>query len=103
MLKLFAILALAAVVSANVVPNTCEAEKETIHQLAMILPGARADCGFTDGLWCVGEIGAVIAECVATGWTGVGLVGCVTGVIGAASDCFNCVCWVIEYLGFSCS
>lgn len=27
------------------------------HQLAMILPGARADCGFTDGLWCVGEIG----------------------------------------------
>ena len=46
---------------------------------------------------------AVIAECVATGWTGVGLVGCVTGVIGAASDCFNCVCWVIEYLGFSCS
>jgi hypothetical protein len=32
-------------------------------------------------LWCVAELAGTVAGCIAGGWTGVGLVGCVSAAI----------------------
>merc|ERR1719383_363138 len=123
MLKLVTLLALVAISTAAHVPS-CQVEKENFRkigqnaiqlaarinqanlseeQLRILFPHAkRTDCSIGDGLACVAEIGGTVLECVAGGWTGVGLAGCVLGVIGAANGCADCVCFVIEHLGFSC-
>jgi hypothetical protein len=35
-----------------------------------------------DCFWCVAEIAGTVAGCIAGGWTGVGIVGCVAAAIG---------------------
>jgi hypothetical protein len=48
-------------------------------------------------LYCAGEIAIAVADCV-----GFDIVACVEDIIGAEHDCFGCICWVVEYLGFTC-
>merc|ERR1719447_245120 len=62
----------------------------------------KADCGVVDGTVCVAELTGVILACVAEIPSGVGIAACVAEAIGVANTCYDCICWVIEFLGFTC-
>eukprot|EP00088_Acartia_fossae_P006797 TRINITY_DN1313_c0_g1_i2.p1 TRINITY_DN1313_c0_g1~~TRINITY_DN1313_c0_g1_i2.p1 ORF type:complete len:121 (-),score=34.06 TRINITY_DN1313_c0_g1_i2:180-542(-) len=70
-------------------------------QLEAIYPKV-GSCNAVDGAICVGELTAVIFACVAEGFTGVGIAACVGEIVGVANSCYDCICWVMETLGFSC-
>merc|ERR1712024_17824 len=62
----------------------------------------KGDCDIVSGGICVAELTGVIMACIAEVGTGVGIAACVAEAIGVANDCYDCVCWVIEFLGFTC-
>merc|ERR1712168_535363 len=47
-------------------------------------------------LTCVDDIVKAIAEC---GADNANILECITDAIGAASDCFHCICEVLEIIG----
>merc|ERR1712001_51067 len=102
---LLLLVVLVAAVSANA---TCKKEKIEVDLLKTALKNIGThhpepkECGSGDGIWCVTELAGVIAECIATGWTGVGLVTCIGAAIGVGNDCYDCICWVLSYMGIDC-
>ncbi len=64
-----------------------------------------------DCFWCVAEIAGTVAGCIAGGWTGVGIVGCVAAAIGTGnrfrpnnlrndSICYILSCILFGTIGF---
>merc|ERR1712080_624294 len=72
------------------------------------LPGLRfnlkeRECSDGEGFGCIGEILGTVMSCIAAaGMNPVAVFTCVTGVINAASDCYDCICWVMSYAGIDC-
>ena len=52
-----------------------------VDKVEISLPSEKDDC-----YWCVAEIAGTVAGCVAGGWTGVGLIGCVAAAIGTGDS-----------------
>merc|ERR1739844_281010 len=61
-------------------------------------------CEDGEGWACSGEIVNVVMECIAGIGTGnpLGIYQCVMDAIGAGSDCADCVCWVMSFVGVEC-
>merc|ERR1712039_664438 len=57
-----------------------------------------------EGWACSGEIVSVVMECITSIGTGnpLGIYQCVMDAIGAGSDCADCVCWVMSFVGVDC-
>merc|ERR1712113_968287 len=82
---LFLLCAVVAAVSANAVPNTCQAHDNLIKKLAKEVSShyptdvsPRGECSDGEGLACVQEI------------------------IGLGNACYDCICWVMSYIGYNC-
>merc|ERR1711970_1475210 len=107
MMKILLLLVvLVAAVTANA---TCKKEKIEIDLLktALINVGQHhpqtKECADGDGFFCVAELAGTIAACIAAGLTvGAELVGCIAAAIGTGHDCFDCICWVLSYMGIDC-
>merc|ERR1712218_228349 len=90
------IILLCAVVAA-VTANTCQDQKNVVDKLAKEAskhypPGTKGDgvCEDGEGFGCIGEVTSAIATCV------------LQGIISAAGDCYDCICWAMSYLGYNC-
>merc|ERR1712012_1027261 len=61
-------------------------------------------CEDGEGWACSGEIVSVVMECITSIGTGnpLGIYQCVMDAIGAGSDCADCVCWVMSFVGVNC-
>merc|ERR1712037_319979 len=61
-------------------------------------------CEDGEGWACSGEIASVVMECITSIGTGnpLSIYQCVTDAIGAGSDCADCVCWVMSFVGVNC-
>ena len=55
-----------------------------------------ADCPNGQGFACSIEIAEVAARCYAEVGAVVGIIDCITQILGAGHDCIGCICWVIE-------
>merc|ERR1712018_609684 len=104
--------AVVAAVSANAVPNTCQVQKNLVDKLSKEAskhypPGTKGDgvCEDEEGFGCIGEITSAIATCVIImqGHFDADLVACMQEIIGAAGDCYDCICWTLNYLGYNCA
>ena len=121
----FVLIAFAAVASAQNPPQPqCRVDKEAVVSLAQayerILRGqytskgnfktffcraifrdffsVYAECVEGAGVACVIEIGTTATECWFEVGLVVGIIDCIVSVIGVGSDCYPCICWVIESL-----
>merc|ERR1711970_1197055 len=102
--------AVVAVVSANAVPNTCQLSHNLVKKLANELSSHYPDAGPPDGVCedgegfqCVGEIATTVMDCIGLGLTDpASILKCVQEAINAGSSCYDCVCWVMSYLGWEC-
>merc|ERR1712001_39905 len=61
-------------------------------------------CEDGEGWACSGEIASVVMERITSIGTGspLGIYQCVMDAIGAGSDCADCVCWVMSFVGVNC-
>merc|ERR1712018_187397 len=110
---IFVLIAFAALASAQNPPvghraqPQCKVDKQAYVSLAQayerILRGQYTtkvyeECAEGDGINCVIEIGVTATECWFEVGLVVGIIDCIVSVIGAGSDCYPCICWVIESL-----
>merc|ERR1711893_62431 len=72
--------------------DQCQGYQQIIENMAIKEKGQQWDCAP-----CVAEIAGLVASCILELPTGVGLVACVAGALGAGHTCYECVCEVIEY------
>jgi len=100
---LFAVLAIAA---ANTVPETCKFEKEVISKLAKDLsalqPRGDGECSDGEGFGCIGEILQAVMDCLGAFTNPIQILTCAQEAVGVASDCYDCVCWIMSYVGVNC-
>merc|ERR1711890_130200 len=99
------IILLCAVVAANAVPDTCQVHKNLVDKLGKEASkhypaGAKGDgvCEEGEGFTCIGEISSAVFTCA----TSPNILTCIQGIIDSASDCYDCICWVVSYLGYEC-
>merc|ERR1711978_591291 len=60
-------------------------------------------CEDGEGWGCIGEIATTVMDCIAEiGMDPQGVQKCVADAIGTASDCYDCICWVMESVGLGC-
>merc|ERR1712004_220589 len=60
-------------------------------------------CSDGEGWGCIGEIATTAMDCIAEiGMDPQGVQKCVADAIGTASDCYDCICWVMESVGLGC-
>merc|ERR1712113_1089778 len=60
-------------------------------------------CSDGEGWGCIGEIATTVMDCIAEiGMDPQGVQKCVADAIGTASDCYDCICWVMESVGLGC-
>jgi len=60
-------------------------------------------CEDGEGWGCIAEIATTVMDCIAEiGMDANGVQKCVEEAIGTASDCWDCVCWVMESIGLGC-
>merc|ERR1711963_49382 len=110
---IFVLVAFAAVASAQNPPVAhraqpqCKVDKEAYVSLAkgyeriqrgQYTTKEYAECVEGAGIACVVEIGATATQCWFEVGLVVGIIDCIVNIIGAGSDCYPCVCWVIESL-----
>merc|ERR1711997_100846 len=101
------LLCVVAAVSANAVGETCKNSKIENLLLKTALKNLNnndvqtREC--SNGFWCVAELAGTIAACIAAGLTaGLEMVGCISAAIGTGHDCYDCICWVLQYMGIDC-
>merc|ERR1712077_91817 len=68
---------------------------------SLLTPDGTCDDG--EGWGCIGEIATTVMDCIAEiGMDPQGVQKCVADAIGTASDCYDCICWVMESVGLGC-
>merc|ERR1712158_20173 len=68
---------------------------------SLLTPDGHCDDG--EGWGCVAEIATTVMDCIAQiGMDPAGVQKCVEEAIGTASDCWDCICWVMESVGLGC-
>merc|ERR1739848_343251 len=111
MMKLAVSLLVVAVVA---MADDCQVYRDTLQKFTMEMaarqerPASLAApdgvCEDGEGWACSMEIVEVVMECIASIGTGnpLGIYQCVMDAIGAGSDCADCVCWVMSFVGVNC-
>merc|ERR1712055_243912 len=97
--------AVVAAVSANAIPNTCQLSHNIVKKLATELSSHYPDvtCEDGEGFACAGEIATTVMDCIASvGTDPDGIMKCVQEAITTAGDCYDCICWVMSFLGIEC-
>merc|ERR1712002_744468 len=79
--------------------ENCQVYKNGIESIFSKLPVAKSASEPNDGVCEDGEGWDCIAE---IGVDPQGVQKCVEEALGTASDCWNCVCWVMESVGLPC-
>merc|ERR1711887_259294 len=62
------------------------------------LPRSTEECDWDTGLACAGDIGQAVLDCAAIAANPLEVISCVEDIVGAGSDCWPCICWVIEWV-----
>merc|ERR1719411_458945 len=121
MFKLAAFLTLVAIVVASPA-DLCMKEKANILTMAMknvelvtklrqanlskqqieAIFESKGDCDDFTGAFCMEELTPLIISCIAEADTGASIQTCVEEALGVDNDCYPCICWVIQFLGFTC-
>merc|ERR1712193_257403 len=96
-------------VSANAVPNTCHALDNLIKKLAKEASShyptdvhVRGECSDGEGFACVGTILQTVWDCVSISANPLAILACVQEIIGLGNACYDCICWVMSYIGYNC-
>merc|ERR1711934_1138867 len=110
-MKFLVVLCIAFAVAAASTQNTCQVERDIAAKLAKDISArtqvqtrsVAGECSDGEGFACIGEILGTVMSCIgAVGLNPIAVFGCVTGIISAASDCYDCICWVMSYAGVTC-
>jgi len=108
------VLVLLGLLTAGALAEECQIYRKTVEKLALEIssrqtrPQSLSDpdgvCEDGEGWACSGEILSVVLECITAIGTGnpLGIYQCVMDAIGAGSDCADCVCWVMSFVGINC-
>jgi len=90
--------------------ENCQVYKNGIESIFSKMPVVKSASDPNDGVcddgegWgCIAEIATTVMDCIAEiGLDPNGVQKCVEEAIGTASDCWDCVCWVMESVGLGC-
>merc|ERR1712223_2164105 len=85
-------------------------QRQSPHFQISMKPAVNSASGPNDGVcedgegWgCIAEIATTVMDCIAEiGLDPNGVQKCVEEAIGTASDCWDCVCWVMASVGLGC-
>merc|ERR1712158_239219 len=93
------VICLLLLVAVAVQAENCQVYKNGIENIFSKLPAVKSESEPNDGVCEDGEGWGCIAE---IGMDPQGVQKCVEEAIGTASDCWDCVCWVMESVGLGC-
>merc|ERR1711881_21474 len=95
-----------AIAAANTVPETCKFEKEVISKLSKDLsalqPKGDGECSDGEGFACIGTILQTVMDCLGHVSNPIEILTCAQEVIGAGDACYDCICWIMSYVGVNC-
>merc|ERR1712203_1006043 len=62
----------------------------------------RGECSDGEGFACVGTILQTVWDCVSVSANPLAILACVQEIIGLGNACYDCICWVMSYIGYNC-
>jgi len=104
------VLCLVLLIAVAAQAENCQVYKNGIESIFSKMPVVKSSSEPNDGVcedgegWgCIAEIATTVMDCIAEiGMDPQGVQKCVEEAIGTASDCWDCVCWVMESIGLGC-
>merc|ERR1712004_375702 len=103
------VIAIVLLVAVAVQAENCQVYRSGLEAIFSKVPKPESlltpdgECSDGEGWGCIGEIATTVMDCIAEiGMDPAGVQKCVTDAIGTASDCYDCICWVMSSVGLSC-
>merc|ERR1712211_127379 len=103
------VIAIVLLVAVAVQAENCQVYRSGLEAIFSKVPKSESlltpdgVCEDGEGLGCIGEIATTVMDCIAEiGMDPQGVQKCVADAIGTASDCYDCICWVMESVGLGC-
>merc|ERR1711928_190487 len=104
------VLCLVLLIAVAAQAENCQVYKNGIESIFSKMPAVNSASDPNDGVcedgegWgCIAETATTVMDCIAEiGLDPNGVQKCVEEAIGTASDCWDCVCWVMASVGLGC-